>query len=153
MTRRHVLMGLSAIMMINAGSATSTAQDASPYEWSHRPVYVFTPSADHPDLKSQISGFLARRPDLKDRQIALISVASDKVKTHLGPNETRPAQILRRTYNIGPNLFTVILVGKDTGIKARYLAATPPQDIFRQIDAMPMRLREMRQNKIRASKR
>ncbi len=143
---KRILRLLFLVIFMNLFAPFSTAQGASPYEWSHRPVYIFAPSVNHPDLGLQISAFLAQPLNLKDRQIVLISIAGNKVETHFGPNETRSAQILRRTYNIDPNLFTVILIGKDTGMKARHDNIIKPQDIFRQIDAMPMRLREMRQN-------
>jgi len=140
-------------MMMSALAAMSTAQDnPQSYSWRYRPVYIFAPTANHPDLKPQMDAFLTRRLDLKDRDIVLISVIGDKVKTHFGPHETRTAKVLRQAYNIDPNLFTVILIGKDTGVKSRHIRITPPKDIFRQIDAMPMRIDEMRQNELRAGK-
>ena len=41
--------------------------------------------------------------------------------------------------------FELILVGKDTGVKARWKSNFSQEDLFNQIDAMPMRRFEMKQ--------
>jgi hypothetical protein len=40
--------------------------------------------------------------------------------------------------------FTYLLIGKDGGVKARAREAVPLDEVFRQIDSMPMRQQEMR---------
>ena len=41
--------------------------------------------------------------------------------------------------------FELILVGKDTGVKARWKSSFSQEDLFNRIDAMPMRRFEMKQ--------
>ena len=42
--------------------------------------------------------------------------------------------------------FQAVLVGKDGGVKHRWSAVVEPAEVFDLIDAMPMRIREMRED-------
>ena len=59
--------------------------------------------------------------------------------------DPQTSQSLRKKFNIPRGEFTVILVGKDGGIKLKRQEHTQLNDIFALIDAMPMRQEEMRQ--------
>ena len=59
--------------------------------------------------------------------------------------DPQSAQSLREKFDIPMGEFAVILIGKDGGIKMKRQEKTDLEDIFRLIDAMPMRLQEMRQ--------
>ena len=74
--------------------------------------------------------------------MALI-VVTDSVDVHFGPQFQLSPQALRRRYNISDGGFTLILVGKDTGVKFRARELLDAQIIFDNIDAMPMRIQEM----------
>ena len=77
-----------------------------------------------------------------DRNMALIAV-TDKAEVIFGPDQPYKSAELRQAYNINPAKFTVILVGKDTGVKRRHVGVIDPDLIFIQIDGMPMRQQEM----------
>ena len=70
-----------------------------------------------------------------------------------GAASAEPVQLLdpaaaaemRARYGIDPTRFSLILVGKDGGEKRRESAATAPALVFGQIDQMPMRQREMKE--------
>ncbi len=51
---------------------------------------------------------------------------------------------LRSQFNVAPQEFRVILVGKDGTAKRHDSNPVEPEVIFNEIDAMPMRQREMR---------
>ena len=59
--------------------------------------------------------------------------------------DTHMAEAIRKKFDVPPGLFTVILVGKDGGVKLRQNPEVKLKDIFALIDAMPMRQQEMRQ--------
>ena len=124
-------------------SLISTAQAQSPYAWEYRPVYIFAPTETTADLTTQIDLFMQRRTEMLDRNMALIAV-TDKAEVIFGPDQPYSSAELRRAYNIDPTEFTVILVGKDTGVKRRHVGVIDPDLIFIQIDGMPMRRQEMR---------
>jgi hypothetical protein len=96
-------------------------------------------------VAKQIEAFLSLQDDLADRDMALVSVTGDKASYHFGPHLGATAEDIRRRLDIKHSGFTVILVGKDTGVKLRRTVYTKPHDIFDLIDSMPMRRREMRQ--------
>ena len=50
---------------------------------------------------------------------------------------------LRDRFDIDPEAFTFVLIGKDGTVKRRTEEVVSAQDLFDQIDAMPMRRREM----------
>ena len=50
---------------------------------------------------------------------------------------------LREDLGVGHDGFVVLLVGKDGGEKFRSETPVPAQEVFRRIDAMPMRRREV----------
>lgn len=55
----------------------------------------------------------------------------------------RPANLLQSRYKVARNAFTVLLIGKDGGIKLRSVEPVRPERLFAIIDAMPMRQEEM----------
>ena len=54
------------------------------------------------------------------------------------------ADKLRRNFSVAPGQLTVILVGKDGGVKLRRNEQVNLNEIFLLIDGMPMRREEMR---------
>ena len=128
-------------------SLISTAQAQSPYAWEYRPVYIFAPAETAAELTEQIDLFMQQTAEMADRNMALIAV-TDRAEVIFGPEQPYKSAELRRAYNIVPAEFTVILVGKDTGVKRRHIGVIDPNIIFTQIDGMPMRRQEMRQQEL-----
>ena len=54
------------------------------------------------------------------------------------------ARALRTRFRVRPESFAVVLVGKDGTAKDRWAEPVPMGEVFRLIDGMPMRQREMR---------
>ena len=134
------------ILSLAIGFLTSAAHAQSPYAWEYRPVYIFAPTESAAELTAQIDLFMPRRTEMLDRNMALIAV-TDKAEVIFGPEQPYTSPELRRAYNIAPTEFTVILVGKDTGVKRRHVGVIDPDLIFIQIDGMPMRRQEMREQR------
>ncbi len=57
------------------------------------------------------------------------------------------AASMRRRFGIEDDGFQAALVGKDGGVKARYQAIVSPAAVFPFIDAMPMRMDEMKEGR------
>ena len=73
------------------------------------------------------------QPDLDESPI-IFDVSYQLIE---GPQITRQAMCKKD--------FEFILIGKDTGVKARWMNDFSEEDLFNRIDAMPMRRFEMRQ--------
>lgn len=62
-----------------------------------------------------------------------------------GRSRPVPARIFFDHFRIPPDLFTVMLIGKDGGIKLSQTSPVTNTELFELIDAMPMRRQEMRE--------
>ena len=68
-------------------------------------------------------------------------------ETKLGhcPLSESSGDYLREKFSIKSSIFTVLLIGKDGGLKLRREGGVELDEIFSLIDTMPMRQREMRE--------
>ncbi|NND50302.1 MAG: DUF4174 domain-containing protein, partial [Rhizobiales bacterium] len=82
-----------------------------------------------------------------ERELVLIVIAGEDLKTIIGPQAGLSASQLRSRHSIADDQFQVVLVGKDTGVKLRSENPVAARDLFALIDAMPMRRREMLRSK------
>jgi len=119
------------------------------YQGRYRPVAISAPSEDSEELRQQRSLFASAVDGLRERDIVLIEAVGQKIATIVGPDCDSSAQDLRAHYGIDASRFSVVLVGKDGGVKLRAEEAVPAEKLFALIDAMPMRQREMRESKRR----
>jgi hypothetical protein len=119
--------------------------DPAEHRWTHRLLYVFAPSDDHPDLVAQrhmATGFV---DGFRDRDLLFVSVTERGESAVDGrAMDAASAAALRDRYGVEPGAFAVVLVGKDGTAKQRSDAPIAVEILFEQIDAMPMRQREMR---------
>ena len=131
------------LILISTGDA---ALDLTQYKWKNRLLFVFAPHSRHPlyvDLKNNIA---AQKEEVLDRDLIVFEIfendTSLKDMTEIDPES---AVAVRQNFEVPSGLFTVILVGKDGGVKLRRNEQVNLRDIFLLIDAMPMRREEMRQ--------
>ncbi len=126
--------------------------DLAQFRWQNRLVLMFAP-ADGGLLAEQRDKLLADRDALVDRDLVLFEIVgpdgglirrvADDATEQLAPDDARQ---LRLKYNVMPGDFVVLLVGKDGGEKRREHSVVEPSVLFDQIDSMPMRQREMRED-------
>ena len=130
---------LLAVFGLIVMTASAAADPLDAYRWSHRPVLIFAPDRGDERYGAQSAAFGAAA--IKERDIALIRVAGDDVAAapKLG---TFDAAALRKHFSVADEDFAVILVGKDGLAKWQRDKVVDPAEIFREIDAMPMRRNE-----------
>ena len=110
------------------------------------PQQSLKPSGETVTLDKQIDLLRDYRPDLRDRDMVVLSTTGTRETTaDIGyvaiPRGT--ARQLRRQFEPASTGLTVILIGKDGGEKARWQHVVEPQEIFDLIDSMPMRRQEL----------
>ncbi len=133
-------MGICAVLM----PARATAAELSDYLWQSRPLLVFAPTGNDPRLTETMRRIEASRCDFADRDMVLGRIVADGASTLDGQVvDTNAAQRLASQFGIGPNSFSVVLIGKDGGEKLRVNDVPDLQAIYAVIDGMPMRGREM----------
>ncbi len=103
------------------------------YRWKNRVLLVFAPRTDAPALAEQRRFIEGEKAGFRERDLVVLEL-TDGTK----------ADALRRQFNVRPDDFTVILIGKDGGGKLRKTASVTPKELFELIDSMPMRQREAR---------
>ena len=120
--------------------ARATAAELSDYLWQGRPLLVFAPTAGDARLVETVRRIEASRCDFADRDMVLGRILSQGTSTLDGDVvDTNQAQRLRSEFGMGPNGFSVVLIGKDGGEKLRVNDVPDLQAIYSVIDGMPMR--------------
>ena len=92
---------------------------------------VLADSPDDPRFLEQLRLLEERLPDLKERDVVVIT-------------DTDPSQQTDLRQALRPRGFMLVLIGKDGGIKLRKPSPWSVREISRVIDKMPMRRQEIR---------
>jgi hypothetical protein len=130
------------LVLISTGDA---ALDLSQFKWKNRLLFVFAPHSRYPSLIDLKTDMSVQKEEILDRDLIVFQIyetGSSFQDINEIDNET--ADKLRREFRVSPGLLTVILVGKDGGVKLRQNEQVNFKQIFLLIDAMPMRREEMR---------
>ncbi|MGC1503012.1 MAG: DUF4174 domain-containing protein [Sulfitobacter sp.] len=114
--------------------APADMADLSEFRWKKRPVLVFADSADDPAFIEQMELLRAREEELLKRDVIVLT-------------DTDPAARSALRLQMRPRGFMLVLVGKDGGNKLRKPFPWDVREITRSIDKMPMRQREIREEK------
>ena len=109
-----------------------------------RPVLIFAPKPDDPQLVIQMRILEEHAAEAHDRDvvgIALPYANPSSSAVQLSPDD---AEAARRKFHVNPGDFAAILIGKDGGVKLRSSKPLSMQKLEETIDAMPMRKDEVR---------
>jgi hypothetical protein len=123
-------------------------RDVRRFRWEKRLVFVFADDAGTAAAAGATLAEAEAEAGIEDRHVLWFVVRGDVVVSNFGGTlDPRLAATLRADYLPGtePPPVAVVLVGKDGGVKYR-ATGLDLNDIFREIDGMPMRRREMRSN-------
>ncbi len=123
------------------------AQNASclkPYLWKKRVLLVFSPDVKSPQYNQQVAHFDKHLPGIMDRDLVEFDIFKDFLFFPQGKYGSKDqARKLRKYYQIDPEQFTVVLIGKDGAEKMRAESKLEAERLFEVIDAMPMRKQEL----------
>jgi len=121
------------------------AIDIEHFRWKKRLLLVFAAENAQSHYQSLANEISSRQADVNDRDLVVFEIIESGTSRMNGsPIEPQKAASIREQFEITPNSFTVILVGKDGGIKMKRNDQVRLEEIFRLIDSMPMRQEEMR---------
>lgn len=138
---RHVII---ATALAVASTGQGFAMDSlSTYEWKNRVVIVFGASQDE-TASRQIEALGSQEAALADRDMVVLKVEGDTVRTIYGPSASPNAAALKSEAGVEGGRFAVVLVGKDGGVKLRSDKLVSDVEMFDLIDRMPMRQSEQR---------
>ncbi|MDJ0598818.1 MAG: DUF4174 domain-containing protein [Crocosphaera sp.] len=114
------------------------------YRWQNRLLLVFVPQVEDERLTSLQQTLNQVECEFQDRDL-LLGVLTSNAPSRIGNDliSAYDEAQLRAKYGVKHNQFAVILIGKD-GQPKRQLSDVPAiEQIFGQIDNMPMRQQEM----------
>jgi hypothetical protein len=141
-----IIAWVGALSIFAGEEAVPMNVDFETFKWKNRLLLVFAPDSSLPLLQSLQGDISTRKHEVDDRDLVVFEIlgvgTSKRDGTQLAP---QAAASLREQFGVSPNAFSLILVGKDGGIKPRRNYPVKLEEIFRLIDSMPMRQDEMRQ--------
>jgi glutathione peroxidase-family protein len=116
----------------------------SQYRWENRIIVLFSSDSGSESYQAQMSKFSSLEDEFLDRDLILISIFDDDCSV-LNDKfiSDSSADSIRANLTSSGNNYSVYLIGKDGGVKLRQEAVIEPEELFRVIDRMPMRRREM----------
>jgi len=154
-----LFLGAAGYSMATSASTTQTSSIVKPsnqalslkgknpmnlnsYQWKNRLLLVFAPSENHAAYQQQMRLFEGQKASFDERNLLVIEVLTEGVNR----GKSQEAAKIRAQFNVSPEEFRVVLVGKDGTSKRRDNSPVSPKVIFETIDAMPMRQQEMRRS-------
>jgi hypothetical protein len=115
------------------------------YQWKQRLLLVFAPSAHSASYLRQRAHYDLSGEGFRSRDLLFVSLIPGETQVVGRQKVDLAAQDeLRRQFDIEPDDFAVLLVGKDGGVKLRSTSPVAPDELFPLIDSMPMRQQELR---------
>ena len=137
-----LLVGLRADAQLKPMEA-----DLEKYKWKKRPLLLFSPSGTDPDYLRQKENIQADAQGLRERDMVVVElVGPDRVYIDGALQRRRRSRTLRERFQVPPESFAVLLVGKDGTAKSRSAKPVEMRALFGLIDEMPMRRQEMRRD-------
>ncbi len=134
-----MLAALSALVFLDHPHA----QGLDDYRWESRLLVVATPSLDDPYFRQQKEESSKDLAGWADRRLLSLVIADGKLAGTDSGSAVDGRQILSRL-GLSDKHFSVVLVGLDGTVKLRRETAVSNRELYRLIDAMPMRQEELR---------
>lgn len=137
-TRRQTFLAMivSFITLTAQGAGMNSLND---YQWKNRLILVQAAS----DNGDEIEALKTARAGVKDRDIVWFVSTGSGVVSNQGMVSSSLENAVKEQLEEAGSDERVLLIGKDGGIKSRE-SSLDLDAIFSRIDAMPMRIREMR---------
>jgi hypothetical protein len=131
--------------LVHAGRPIDVV-DLGRYRWKNRLLFLFSPSSEIPAYQSLNRELNRNHDGVRDRDLLVFRIL-EQGSSAMYSQEISPqgAINLRRRFGVNQGTFTVVLVGKDGGVKLQRPGPVSLSDIFGLIDSMPMRQREMQE--------
>jgi len=140
------MMILMTLPGISSRNAQAQSLDLSVFQWKSRLLFLFAPNRNHPMFDALHTSLAARQSEASDRDLVIFEILESAASSMNNESiDFETACLLREKFGILRDEFTVILIGKDGGVKLNRKKQTQLGDIFALIDVMPMRQEEMRQ--------
>jgi hypothetical protein len=116
----------------------------------YRPLLVFAPALDNPQLAEEFNQLKTHATELKSRNLLYVPIVPEGHNQPIPGSRVPTARLsedelaaMRHRFKVEPADFLVILIGKDGEEKLHSQTPVAVEQIERLIDSMPMRKSEM----------
>ena len=140
-----LLLGVLVVMLGSTVQATGIDDMLDDLRWQSRVLLVFSANEDDARAREFLAAAGEASCELEERDLVLGHITQTG-GSYLGDSSVSAADAdgVRKRFR-AEDEFLVLLIGKDGGAKAKYRDVPELEEIFRLIDGMPMRRREVRQ--------
>jgi hypothetical protein len=146
--RRFAVIFLILIGLAVWAPKEALSMDLTQFQWKNRLLFIFAEKASDPSFKKLQNQIIAQNAEVDDRNLIVFEVpAQGPARMNTIPLDRKDADSIRNHFAISNDTFSLILVGKDGGIKLKRSDQIDLTEVFELIDSMPMRQREMRQKR------
>ncbi len=109
---------------------------------------LFASHSDDETYQTQMEKFSSLQDAFRDRDLILISIFNKECSTLNGEAiSDSSSRNIRERLSTQENGYSIFLIGKDGGVKLNQDEVLEPVELFRVIDRMPMRQREMKEGR------
>ena len=120
--------------------------DLTQFQWKNRLLFLFAPDSSDPSFHHLQNQIIDQKSEVEDRDLVVFSVlVQEPSQMNTTAIDLREADSIRDRFAIPPHAFSLILIGKDGGIKLKRNDRVDLAEVFELIDSMPMRKNEMQQ--------
>lgn len=133
------------IMVSFSGNIHS--QNFESHKWENRLVLVLIDDTNNNNYQKQIEEFKEYSEGMKERKILIYHITPKNFKEGLKDEKWQKSETDYTLYKKRDGQPEIILIGLDGGIKLRVTEFLSGKKLFETIDAMPMRMQEMRKKK------
>jgi hypothetical protein len=141
----YIKISIALFIIFNAGVASS--QNIESHRWKNRLVLIVTNDTVNKNYNKQIEEFNKHLEGIEERKIVVYHITPEKFKSGLSDEKWQVAKTDYDKYKETDSQMEIILLGLDGGVKLREAEFLSCKKLFGTIDAMPMRIQEMRRNK------
>lgn len=129
----------------NASSCPGMDVSLDQFRWENRILIIFAEDSNSDSYRTQIEKFSSFKEGVLDRDLIIFSIFKNECSTLDDQNiSDSSAEKIRSELSPQSSSFSIYLVGKDGGVKLKKDEVLGIDELFRVIDRMPMRQREMR---------
>lgn len=110
------------------------------YRWKNRILLVSADEKSTDLLQTQLNKFRGEDADFTERKLIVINLNANPGKpSNEKTFDKNSIAAIRKAYDVPQQDFHLVLIGLDGGAKKSWQKPVEPTEIYRLIDAMPMR--------------
>ncbi|MGF1636193.1 MAG: DUF4174 domain-containing protein [Cyclobacteriaceae bacterium] len=122
----------------------STQDFPEEYTWKNRLLLIFSPTYETSQSKEQVSLLMEDLEGKSERDLLYFQITDNDVSELVsGKKIDASSSFIRKSFGVATQEFSIVLIGKDGGIKLKQNQVLQLDELYGIIDAMPMRQAEI----------